>query len=156
MGSKPKDLTGRRFGRLVVIKDSGERANRRVKWLCRCDCGNEIKVRGSSLIEGNTKSCGCLSLEASEDNMKKIHEESDVEGTSVNRINGKAPVTNTSGEKGVHFVKKSSKWIARIGFKGERIYLGYFSSKQDAINARKEAEEKYFKPILEKYGKLSE
>lgn len=36
-------------------------------------------------------------------------------------------------------------------FKGKQFYLGHFTTKQDAINARKAAEEKYFKPILEKY-----
>lgn len=30
------------------------------KWLCRCDCGNEVSVLGSSLVSGHTKSCGCL------------------------------------------------------------------------------------------------
>ena len=38
-------------------------------------------------------------------------------------------------------------------FKGERVLYKNFKSKQDAINARKEAEEKYFKPILEKYNR---
>lgn len=49
------DLTGQKFGRLIVIeyKQNG-------KWLCKCDCGNEKVVRGDSLKQGLTLSCGCL------------------------------------------------------------------------------------------------
>ena len=91
---------------------------------------------------------------------KKLYEfmsENDFkEGTSLSGIKRKAPKTNKSGTKGVHLVKKTNKWKATISFKGEMIYLGCFADIQDAINARKEAEEKYFKPILEKYGKGAE
>jgi hypothetical protein len=59
-----KDLTGQRFGRLVVLgldKSKGGNPNRPGSyWFCRCDCGNELTVRGNSLKIGDTKSCGCL------------------------------------------------------------------------------------------------
>lgn len=46
---------------LTVIKDSGERTTTKQKiWLCKCECGNEYKVRTDSLTTGNTTSCGCL------------------------------------------------------------------------------------------------
>lgn len=51
---------------------------------------------------------------------------------------------NTSGVTGVSWDKRTGKWVARIGVMGEKINLGYFLSKQDAINARKSAEIKYF------------
>ena len=56
------DLTGKKFGRLTVI----ERAKNKGKstmWLCKCDCGNETIVNGSSLKKDLTKSCGCLNIE---------------------------------------------------------------------------------------------
>ena len=56
-----KDLTGQRFGRLVVIKPEYKK-NRRWYWLCKCDCGNEKIIRGSHIGKA-TKSCGCLSKE---------------------------------------------------------------------------------------------
>ena len=37
-----------------LIKD------RSIKWLCKCDCGNEVAVSGSNLRTGHTQSCGCL------------------------------------------------------------------------------------------------
>lgn len=49
--------------------------------------------------------------------------------------------------------KSNKKWRAQITFKGKKHNLGYFTSKQDAINARKKAEEELYDPILEKYGK---
>lgn len=58
---KINDLTGQRFGKLVAVSDTGQRTkSRSVIWLCRCDCGNEVKLPSSALVSGNTKSCGCL------------------------------------------------------------------------------------------------
>ena len=57
------DLTGQRFGRLVVIKLSTPKGEKRPKWLCKCDCGNECAVLGYNLVRGFTKSCGCLRKE---------------------------------------------------------------------------------------------
>lgn len=53
------DLTGRRFGRLVVVNKQGHKG-RCVAWLCKCDCGAEVIVRGHSLHKGKTQSCGCI------------------------------------------------------------------------------------------------
>lgn len=60
---KAKDLTGMRFGRLYVIKKVENNHEKRSKFLCKCDCGNETSVTGKSLLNGNTKSCGCLQKE---------------------------------------------------------------------------------------------
>ena len=57
------DLTGQRFGRLVVINLLTSKGAKRPKWLCKCDCGNECVVLGHNLVEGFTKSCGCLHKE---------------------------------------------------------------------------------------------
>lgn len=57
------DLTGRRFGRLVVIKRVDNDKCNKVRWLCQCDCEKEIIVIGGHLKSGNTKSCGCLQKE---------------------------------------------------------------------------------------------
>lgn len=59
-----RDLTGKIFSRLTVIKDTGKRDNNRsIRWLCRCICGNLHYVRQDSLINGNVRSCGCLNQE---------------------------------------------------------------------------------------------
>lgn len=58
--TQPLDLTGRRFGRLLVIRRAENDFKGRSKWVCRCDCGAMTIVRTSSLSGENTKSCGCL------------------------------------------------------------------------------------------------
>lgn len=59
MQGKLIDLTGQRFGRLTVIERAENTNQGQATWLCRCDCGNVIKTRGSSLRRGATISCGC-------------------------------------------------------------------------------------------------
>lgn len=63
------DLTGKKFGRLTVIRrvedyvfPSGQR---KAQWLCECSCEdhNEIIALGCNLTSGNTQSCGCLQKE---------------------------------------------------------------------------------------------
>lgn len=57
------DLTGQRFGRLVVDR-RGEKSRDSYRWACHCDCGNSFQAHGASLRRGNTRSCGCLQTEA--------------------------------------------------------------------------------------------
>ncbi len=52
-------MTGRRCGRLTVKHEAGRDGSQSVKWLCACDCGAEIVVRGSSLRNGKSTTCGC-------------------------------------------------------------------------------------------------
>lgn len=61
--SKFIDLTGQKFERLTVIKWIRKNKQSRYKWLCRCDCGQEVVVLGYNLRNGHTKSCGCLNKE---------------------------------------------------------------------------------------------
>jgi len=53
-----KDISGKRFGKLVVVSPAGSDKNG-AKWLCECDCGNTSIVRGKNLRRGLTGSCGC-------------------------------------------------------------------------------------------------
>lgn len=55
--SRYKELTGMQFGKLHVIKDTGERKYAKVVWLCRCKCGNMRKVVGSFLTTGKIYEC---------------------------------------------------------------------------------------------------
>lgn len=57
------NLTGQRFGRLTVVRDSGERRRSFVAWLCKCDCGNSVIVGSNHLKDGHSRSCGCLQRE---------------------------------------------------------------------------------------------
>lgn len=57
------DLTGRRFGRWVVLKRVDNNKARQTRWLCECNCGTIKEIEGASLKRRHTKSCGCLRLE---------------------------------------------------------------------------------------------
>lgn len=54
------DLTGREFGRLTAIRDSGQRRRDKVLWECQCECGTTVLVSATLLKNGLSRSCGCL------------------------------------------------------------------------------------------------
>lgn len=62
------DLTGQKFGKLTVLKRIDDHITKGgqhfTMYLCKCDCGNEIKVLAHRLRQGKTQSCGCLKKEA--------------------------------------------------------------------------------------------
>lgn len=60
-----RDITGLRFGKLVVLRLAKERNKfGNLMWVCRCDCKTKVTVAGANLQSGNTRSCGCLFREA--------------------------------------------------------------------------------------------
>lgn len=61
--SKPINLRGRRFGRLLVLRRDGSNSGGACLWICRCVCGNKKTVTRNNLQTGNTKSCGCFRRE---------------------------------------------------------------------------------------------
>ena len=132
-----EDLTGKVFGKLTVL-ELAEWKSGTSYWLCRCECGNETKVRYAYLISGHTKSCGCLQRGAILDNLRLV------DGTSVTKLEAMRNRTissNTSGYTGVYRQKNSGKWAAQITFKNKTYYLGAYDNIDDAIKARKRGEE---------------
>ena len=73
------DLTGRRFGQLVVLKDSGKRSNHRVIWKCLCDCGREIERLSDTLIQGDSNSCGHCNRSSGSIIIETLLKESNIE-----------------------------------------------------------------------------
>ena len=57
------DLTGKRFGRLLVIKKAGVDKWGSTLWECKCDCGNAYIARSGKLVQGKTTNCGCYTSE---------------------------------------------------------------------------------------------
>lgn len=56
------DLTGKKFGRLTVVRRAAENtSSNKPRWVCSCSCGGSSTIDGSSLRHGQTKSCGCIS-----------------------------------------------------------------------------------------------
>jgi len=70
MNKNIKNITGKKFNKLTAIKFSHIK-NRNAYWVCKCDCGNKAIVKTAYLINGNTKSCGCLKYKWKKHNMSK-------------------------------------------------------------------------------------
>lgn len=69
------NLTGKRFGRLVVLRLEETRGNKHstnAVWLCQCDCGREKLAYSMNLQRGNTTSCGCYSRERHSKMLKEM------------------------------------------------------------------------------------
>lgn len=56
-----RDISGMRFGKLTAVRPTEERGSAGTTvWVCRCDCGGEVRAELRQLVTGMRKSCGCL------------------------------------------------------------------------------------------------
>ncbi|EAK9503753.1 AP2 domain-containing protein [Listeria monocytogenes] len=160
------DLTGKEFGRLTV-KEFVRSENGNALWNCFCVCGNEKEVLAQHLKRGHVQSCGCLARDngrkhadknlrsetAQKNALKRKLEVDAIDGTMRSALTRNLSARNKSGIKGVRWNEKRNKWEASITFQKKLYFLGRFEKKEHAVKARKDAEEKYFKPILDKQKK---
>ncbi|MCI8935066.1 MAG: hypothetical protein HFE80_11265 [Clostridiaceae bacterium] len=148
---KKLDLTGQRFGRLVALRPA-ENIGGRTAWLCRCDCGRETVVRTSRLRSGHTASCGCMGPKAGESLSGLTY----VDGTCLEMLRAKTVRrNNTSGVPGVDWWSSKGRWRASICFKGQRRYLGSFVQFEDAVKARKRAEEELHDKFVSEFAQTA-
>lgn len=116
-----KDLTDKRFGRLVAIcVDRTE--NGKIYWRCKCDCGKFHVVLSNKLISGNTISCGCYRKENVLDKIGELNKTHGKYNTRLYRIyeqmKGRC-YTETSrayerwGGRGITVCKE---WLGEHGF----------------------------------------
>ena len=76
-----------------------------------------------------------------------------IDGTCVEMIRANTVRSNnTSGVPGVEWVSSKGLWRATICFKGKRHYLGGYRTFEDAVKARRRAEEELYQPFLEQYA----
>lgn len=143
---KKVDLTGQRYGMLTVLAPA-ENVGKRTAWLCRCDCGAETVIRTNHLRSGHTKSCGCQSGAGGPGTALGL---TYIDGTCVEMLAAKTVRrNNTSGVPGVDWLMRKQRWRASICFKGKRYYLGSYGQFEDAVRARKQAEEEMHDRFLE-------
>lgn len=81
-----EDLIGKRFGRLTVIKKAPKLKSNTTRWECKCDCGKIIQTTRTSLIKGESKSCGCLRKELSKKRLLKIITKHNMSKARIYRI----------------------------------------------------------------------
>lgn len=58
-----KEIIGNRYGRLTVLLDCGQAKNGAYQYITMCDCGESKVILGHSMVNGSTKSCGCIRRE---------------------------------------------------------------------------------------------
>jgi hypothetical protein len=158
--TKRIDMVGQRFGRLVVTAYAGrDNHNGNALWECACDCGNTVVTDGYRLRHGSTSSCGCWRREVSVVNAHKnpafvahigsragfgIHDGVNLQASLIPRRN------NRSGVPGVSFDKTSAHWVARLMLRGHYVLNQMFVNYSDAVAARRQAEERFLTPEVER------
>ena len=85
MGRKMQDLTGRKFDRLTV-KEFSHSEGCMYYWKCKCECGKEILVTRSNLVNGNTKSCGCLKQEVNASKTRRVEGKTTADKKAIKEI----------------------------------------------------------------------
>lgn len=118
---KFKDLTNKRFGRLIALNIEGKDPDNNFTWKCKCDCGNMIITSGHSLRLGRTKSCGCLQKEKVAESCfrhgyctgKKTPEYNTWVSLIQRCVNPNSPSFYNYGGRGI---KVDSNWVGENGF----------------------------------------
>ncbi len=149
------NYVGYKIGMITVLEKTKQKNNQgRPIYKCKCECGNTVYYTSSDLKE--SRSCGCWrKSRARIDEVLKTMQY--VENTSISLISNKTiNSNNTSGFRGVSWDKSRKKWRAYIKLKYKTRFLGRFNTFEEAVEARLAAEEKYYKPLIEKYKKEDE
>lgn len=93
-----KDLTGKRFGRLTIIKQVEDyispKGNHYSQWFCKCDCGGDTIARGDDLNNKKVISCGCIKSE---------------NATIRNKENKKHNIYDLTGEYGIGYTSNTNE-----------------------------------------------
>lgn len=158
-----RDLTGQRFGKLIVQNLVVAKPYSKRSWSCKCDCGNDcIRLEAtlmSSKRDGRESSCGCKSkafLTAGDSTRCKKagshRKDAFVDGCNIQMTFRDGTIsTNTSGVQGVSWEKKLCRWHVYIGYKNYRANLGYYDDLEDAKKVRLLAEEAIKKDLFEEF-----
>lgn len=149
------DLTGQRFGRLVVVKKvkaDKPQANRiKSTWLCKCDCGKETIASTKDLRQSGVKSCGCLLRETATQKTTEQNVFGHRYGTNISILKSDKPRSNNkSGVRGVYWNDRECQWIASITVCGKNIKKRCGKNIEDAIKMRQQLFEEYALPIIQK------
>ena len=156
---KSLELKNQTINGITLLEKTNKKRRGAVLWKCKCFCGKIFLVEAYRIKNGEISSCGCKRKVFREDNFKKARKklaQGFKDGTFINLIsNNKIRKNNKSGINGISIRrnKYSTSYIVRICLQGKNIRIGTYRDIEEAIKARKEAEEKYFKPILDKYNK---
>lgn len=134
---------GKKFNHLTLIKKLNKlnKDNSKIA-LFKCDCGNFKELVFTQVLNNEIKTCGCKQGYLNTDSKKKQ------QTSLINFYRNKTMKNNCTGYTGISFV--NGKYRVRIQINKKSIHIGYFNNLDKAVEARKEAEEKYFSPLIKK------
>jgi hypothetical protein len=146
-----KDYSGEKIGDWKIVGDTGltSKHNGQIVIAKNLITGEYKEITPGNLRNGKKTS---QMKQLADQNLKKIEDKYRKDGIMINKLTEKIRSNNTTGVKGVYWDKSVNKWRAKLTFKGKVVLNRTFYTKEEAIAARLAAEEKYFKPILEKYN----
>lgn len=152
-----RDLTGQRFGRLTVLYSVGQDSKRnKLKWHCRCDCGNELDVYPGSLLRGLTQSCGCWNKEISATMHDHMHYQDDTCLEMLKRSSSdQGERTSKARFRGL-FLTKYGTYRVMITFQKQHYTLGYYKTFDEAVRVRLEAEQSLHIGYINAFNKYQE
>lgn len=150
------DYVGKKYGQLKItgfLYEPSYVNSERIMARCLCDCGKETTILWARIKSGRSKTCGHDRDKILNDG-QNINRSGKMDGTNVYSFNQKLSKNNTSGAKGVSYVSKMNKYRAYITFRRKQYSLGCYDTVNDALTARKIAEEEIFGNFID--DKLSD
>ena len=146
-----RNLEGERVGRLTVLERSdryGSRGKRKVQlWKCLCDCGAITYKATDTLTNHEQSMCSdCAQRYAAACAREGA---GFVEGTQLSKIQNIPQASKGfTGVRGVYYETKTHKYRARLKFRGQMYNLGSYSTLEEAVEARRVAEEDIYGNFL--------
>lgn len=127
------NLIGQRFGRLIVLEDTGERWKRQIIWKCQCDCGKITNVCTDYLTTGHTASCGCANYSLGEEAIRKILDDNNIKYISNSRYFKDLISDNGVPLRYDFIILENNKPIRLIEFDGPQHikFSNYFGNEED-------------------------
>lgn len=124
-----KDISGKRFGRLLAM-EYDHSANHKRFWRCACDCGKVTVIRQDQITTGKTRSCGCYLKETQVSNLnkgriKKPKKQKQRDAQQTNRIDGHYKTWNPIKHKYPRIYRIWQSMKSRCYYKNNKCYSCY-------------------------------
>ena len=156
-----KARAGERYGSLIALRPMNKMGLAKERyvifWLCRCDCGREIVVSDKALQNGSIRSCGCIegsvSLNVLVGNPKDSCWKEFPQDFIVGPVYGRK-TSRISFADAVGIQRRGRKYIATLELDGANVELGAYTTVDDAVEARRNAQEMYVRHVLSNWIKL--
>lgn len=148
--TRHEDLTGRTCHHLTAVEYLG-----RNRWRWRCSCGKDTIAKAADVKAGRVQSCGHVLRRVARDQIVIKNTVGHFDGTTVSALRRIMSAPVTRGIRPRPTAGGIMTWQARIMLRGKEITLGTFPTREEAEEARRAAEQKYYAPIIKAYDEIN-